>query len=81
MKGNVDTDLVLYAAAIEFANYDKAVIVTGDGDFLSLCDYLNAHDKLAGILVPNKKSYSQLFVRYIDKIDFVSTKKRLLERI
>ena len=81
VKGNVDTDLVLYAAAIEFQSYDKAVIVTGDGDFLSLCDYLNAHDKLAKILVPNKKSFSQLFVRYIDKIDFISTKRLFLERI
>jgi len=80
VKGNVDTDLVLYAAAIEFSNYDKAVIVTGDGDFLSLCDYLNNKDKLTQILVPNKYSYSHLFTGYADKIDYVSTKRRLLER-
>lgn len=40
VKGNVDTDLVLYAAAREIHNYDKAIIVTGDGDFLSLLEYL-----------------------------------------
>ena len=80
VKGNVDTDLVLYAAAIEFQNYDKAVIVTGDGDFLSLCDYLNNKDKLAKILVPNKYSYSHLFSSHVDKIDHVSTKRRLLEK-
>lgn len=33
VKGNVDAELVLYSAAVEFGNYDKAVIVTGDGDF------------------------------------------------
>ena len=31
-KGNVDAELVLHAAAIEYDNYDKAVIVTNDGD-------------------------------------------------
>ena len=80
VKGNVDTDIVLYAAAIEFYNYDKAVIVTGDGDFLSLCDFLNEHDKLAKILIPNKKRYSHLFAKYIDKLDFVTTHRHILEK-
>lgn len=30
-KGNVDTELVLHVM-IEYPNYEKAVIVTGDGD-------------------------------------------------
>ena len=38
-KGNVDAELVLSAAAIEFINYDKAVIVSGDGDFACLVDF------------------------------------------
>jgi uncharacterized LabA/DUF88 family protein len=80
VKGNVDTDLVLYAAAIEFGNYDKAVIVTGDGDFLSLCDFLAGHDKLAKILIPNKKRYSHLFTKYADQLDFVSANRHLLEK-
>ena len=33
VKGNVDAELVLHAAAIEYENYDKAIIVSGDGDF------------------------------------------------
>lgn len=32
-KGNVDAELVLHTAAIEYLHYDKAVIVSGDGDF------------------------------------------------
>jgi len=39
-KGNVDAELVLYAAAIEYSNYDKAVIVSGDGDFYCLHEFL-----------------------------------------
>ena len=39
VKGNVDAELVLHTM-IEYANYDKALIVTGDGDFYCLVDYL-----------------------------------------
>jgi len=39
-KGNVDTELVLYSSAILFPEYDKAIIVTGDGDFHCLLEYL-----------------------------------------
>jgi uncharacterized LabA/DUF88 family protein len=81
VKGNVDTDIVLHAAAIEFDNYDKAVIVTGDGDFISLCDYLDERDKLAKVLIPNKHRYSRLFAKFTGKVDFVSTRRRTLERI
>ena len=38
-KGNCDAELVLQAM-IEYLNYDKAVIVTGDGDFYCLVKYL-----------------------------------------
>jgi len=39
-KGNVDAEIVLHAAAIQFPNYDKAVIISGDGDFYCLHEYL-----------------------------------------
>jgi uncharacterized LabA/DUF88 family protein len=41
VKGNVDAEMVLWAVK-EVKNYDKAVIVTGDGDFYSLVEYLRA---------------------------------------
>jgi uncharacterized LabA/DUF88 family protein len=81
VKGNVDTEIVLYAAAIKFNDYDKAVIVTGDGDFISLCDFLDGHGKLAKILIPNKKRYSHLFTKYTDKLDYVSANRHILEKI
>jgi len=59
IKGNVDADLVLQAM-IEYPNYNKAVVVTGDGDFLCLVDYLAKQEKLGALLVPNSKSYSAL---------------------
>ncbi len=59
-KGNVDADLVLNAM-IEYDNYKKAVVVTGDGDFYCLIDYLLKQGKLAQVLIPNEKLYSTLF--------------------
>src|SRR3989338_5533083 len=38
-KGNCDAELVLQAM-IEYANYRKAIIVTGDGDFHFLSKHL-----------------------------------------
>lgn len=71
VKGNVDAELVLYAAAIEYENYEKAIIVSGDGDFACLADYLSQNDKLLHILTPNQK-HSQLlrpYANYIVRLD------------
>lgn len=80
VKGNVDTDLVLYAAAREFNNYDKAIIVTGDGDFLSLLEFLDEKNKLGKIIIPNKVRYSQLLNKFVDYFDFASTNRKKLEK-
>ena len=58
IKGNVDAELVLYAMK-ELVHYDKAIIVSGDGDFFSLAEYLEQQGKLANILTPNWQ-YSSL---------------------
>ena len=78
-KGNVDAELVLHAAAKEFGSYDKAVIVSGDGDFHCLYEYLIEQDKLEKILVPNKQKYSKLLKKFLPYIDYVSTKRTKLE--
>lgn len=54
VKGNVDAELVLYAAAIEYDNYDKAIIVSGDGDFQCLVRFLAERDKLLHLMTPNQ---------------------------
>jgi uncharacterized LabA/DUF88 family protein len=63
MKGNVDAELVLYASAKTYNQYTKAVIVSGDGDFYCLAEYLDEHDKLLRIITPNRK-YSKLLSSY-----------------
>src|SRR6202007_679512 len=52
IKGNADATLVLYARK-EPPNYAQAIIVSGDGDFFSLAEYLEEQKKLANILTPN----------------------------
>lgn len=63
VKGNVDAELVLHAAAIEYSHYDKAIIVSGDGDFSCLVQFLSEKHKLLHIMTPNNK-YSQLLRPY-----------------
>ena len=79
-KGNVDTDLVLHAAAVEFDNYDKAVFVSGDGDFLSLYQFMESKGKLLRIIVPNRHRYSRLLNAFRGKLAFVSDLPELFKR-
>lgn len=58
LKGNVDAELVLHSAAIEFPHYDKAVIVAGD--YRCLHEFLIENKKLFKIIIPNRKSESSL---------------------
>jgi len=75
-KGNCDAELVLQAM-IEFPQYEKAVVVTGDGDFHCLVKYLVEQGKLNAILIPNRKKFSALlkfkmfrpFLRFMDDLE------------
>lgn len=79
MKGNCDAELVLQAM-IEYKNYDKAVIVTGDGDFYCLIKYWLENDKLERVLIPNFFKYSALLKRFARKqLSFMNDLKQKLE--
>lgn len=62
IKGNVDAEMVLHTM-IEWGNYDKAIIVSGDGDFHCLIEHLAENDKLGKIIVPNRR-YSSLIRKF-----------------
>ena len=66
VKGNIDADLVLHTM-IEFPRYDKAIIVSGDGDFYPLIEYLKEKNKLLKVITPNKK-YSSLLLKFLPDI-------------
>lgn len=62
VKGNIDADLVLWAMK-ELSNYQKAIIVSGDGDFYSLVEYLESKGRLLHVMTPSAH-YSQLYNAY-----------------
>ena len=78
VKGNVDAELVLHTM-IAYSHFDRAVIVTGDGDFYCLVDYLNKQEKLLRLLVPNMHAYSRLLKPFApNRIDFMNHLKKKL---
>ncbi|MBW3568508.1 NYN domain-containing protein [Candidatus Parcubacteria bacterium] len=78
VKGNVDAELVLYAAGKVFNEYEKAIIVSGDGDFHCLVEYLLEEEKLLKLLTPNKH-YSGLLRKFNDQIVRIDLLKHSLE--
>lgn len=62
VKGNIDAELVLWTMK-EISNYDKTIIVSGDGDFYSLVEYLEGKGRLLHLLTPSGH-YSNLYNRY-----------------
>lgn len=77
VKGNVDAELVLYAAAKVFKDYNKALVISGDGDFACLVEYLEENNKLLHLVVPNDR-YSKLLGRFTKKIVRISQLKQSL---
>jgi len=78
-KGNVDAELVLHSAAIEYSQYNKAVIVSGDGDFRCLYEFLVERRKLSYIIIPNKHSESTLLKDFQTYKSFLYREKDKLE--
>lgn len=70
-KGNVDAELVLHTM-IEYSNYGKAIIVSGDGDFHCLIEYLEKNNKLAYVLIPNPNKYSALLRKFRKYFIYIS---------
>lgn len=79
IKGNVDADLVLEAITT-LHDYDKAVIVSSDGDFYSLVQYLQERDRLKAVISPDIQYCSRLLRQTAkDKIRFMNDLQHLLE--
>ncbi len=79
IKGNVDGELILHAM-IEYQNYSKAIIVSGDGDFYCLASYLQDQGKLERIIIPDKNRYSKLLRKFGKRITYLNDQKEKLKR-
>ena len=68
-KGNVDTDIVftIMKKIAEKEEFDKVILVSGDGDYWRMVDYLIKKERFEKLLSPSKKSTSSLYKRTADK--------------
>jgi len=78
-KGNIDAELVMYTM-IEYPNYTKAIIISGDGDFYCLIDHLATNGKLLKVIAPNRK-YSSLLRKFSSSITMVELFKDKVKRL
>ncbi|MEK7606280.1 MAG: NYN domain-containing protein [Patescibacteria group bacterium] len=81
IKGNVDAELVLHTM-IHINDCEKILIVSGDGDFYCLVDYLLSQKKLLALMVPNRKKYSGLLKRtdFLSYTRFVGDSRNKVEK-
>ena len=78
-KGNCDAELVLEAMKC-LDDYDKAVIVTSDGDFRCLVEHLLKIGKLERVLAPCRHGFSVLLRKAAGvKIDYFDNLREKLE--
>ncbi|MFA5009430.1 MAG: NYN domain-containing protein [Candidatus Paceibacterota bacterium] len=82
-KGNVDSDIIfdimkrIYRKEI----FDKIVLVSGDGDYKMLVDFLIEENKFKKILFPNKNFASSLYKK-ITRVyfDYLINIKHIIEK-
>ena len=81
VKGNCDAELVLQVM-VDLNKYDKALIVTSDGDFVCLIKYLRQAGKLLRVLAPSLGGSSHLLRSAAQKqIAFMDDLRSKLEYI
>ena len=75
-KGNVDVEIVfeiMKKLLEEEKDFNKILLVSGDGDYKKLVDYLIKKDRFLKILFPNRKFASSLYKKltwkYFDYIE------------
>jgi uncharacterized LabA/DUF88 family protein len=62
-KGNVDSDIIfsIMKRIYKQESFDKIVLVSGDGDYKMLVDFLIEEAKFAKVLFPNQRYASSLY--------------------
>lgn len=62
-KGNVDTDIVftIMRKIADNEDFSRIVLVSGDGDYFRMVQYLVEKDRFVRLLAPNEKYMSSLY--------------------
>ena len=79
-KGNCDADIVVHAMQGVYENkFDKAILVSSDGDYAPLVKFLMLKNKMEVILSPYEtQKCSVLLKRTNAKIGYISDQKNVL---
>lgn len=82
-KGNVDSDIIFHIMKKMYKkeNFDKIVLVSGDGDYKLLVDFLIEENKFEKMLFPDKKYASSLYKKlgseYFDYLEGKDVKDKI----
>ncbi len=85
-KGNVDSDIIFHIMKKMYKKEDftKIVLVSGDGDYKLVVDFLIEENRFEKVLFPNKKFASSLYKeigsRYFDYLENIRAKIELKKK-
>lgn len=83
-KGNVDSEIIfsVMKKIYKKENFDKIILVSGDGDYKILVDFLIEEKRFKKILFPNKKFASSLYKKLgselFDRLDEDGIKSKIM---
>jgi uncharacterized LabA/DUF88 family protein len=82
-KGNVDSDIIFHVMKKMYKkeNFNKVVLVSGDGDYKMLVDFLIQEKKFLKILFPDKNFASSLYKKlgseYFDYLESPDVRNKI----
>ncbi len=82
-KGNVDSDIIFHIMKKMYKkeNFEKVVIVSGDGDYKLVVDFLIEEKRFAKMLFPDRDRASSLYKKigaaYFDALDSVDIRAKI----
>jgi uncharacterized LabA/DUF88 family protein len=82
-KGNVDSDIIfnIMKRICKKEVFDKIILVSGDGDYKMLVDFLIEENRFEKILFPNRKFASSLYKKmgrkYFAHLEDLDIKKKI----
>jgi uncharacterized LabA/DUF88 family protein len=85
-KGNVDSDIIFRVMKKMYYRepFEKIVLVSGDGDYKQLVDFLIFEKKFAKILFPDRKRASSLYDKlgnlYFSALDETDVRRKIEKR-
>ena len=85
-KGNVDSDLIFHVMKKLYKkdNFEKVVLISGDGDYKLLVDFLIEEGRFEKILFPDRKRASSLYkkisTRYCADLDSPGVRSKIDQR-